>query len=165
MKKIVFLVLSMMFIFSVIYSGDFNYVGVKKCKLCHKGERKGMVYEKWLERAHSHAFETLKKKGEEKNPKCLKCHTTGFNEGGYKIGDPEAAKFEGVQCESCHGPGSVYKKVKIMKNRELALENGLVNITEETCTSCHDSTKGAPVKEEFDYQKALKVIDHTYKKK
>jgi hypothetical protein len=165
MKKLLLIILVIMVIFSLVNSGDFKYVGVKKCRSCHKGERKGLVYEKWLERAHAHAFETLKKKGEEKNPKCLPCHTTGFDKGGYKIGDPDAAKFVGVQCESCHGPGSVYKKSKIMKNRELALKNGLVNITEETCTRCHDSAKGAPMDSVFDFKKALKAIDHTYRKK
>lgn len=165
MKKLLLIILATMVIFSFINSNDFTYVGVKKCKPCHKGERKGLVYEKWLESAHAHAIETLKKKGEEKNPKCLPCHTTGFDKSGYKIDDPDAVKFEGVQCESCHGPGSVYKKSSIMRNRELALKNGLVNITEETCTRCHDSAKGAPITEKFDFQKALKVIDHTYEKK
>ena len=164
MKKVIFLIVCMAFLFSMIDSGDFKYIGVKKCKMCHKGERKGKVYEKWLERAHAKAFESVKKKGEEKNPKCLECHTTAFNKGGYKIGDPKAANFEGVQCESCHGPGSVYKKTSIMKNRELALKNGLINIIEETCTRCHDGKKCDHAKG-FDYKKALKAIDHTYSKK
>jgi hypothetical protein len=164
MKKLFLTILAVMVIFSFVDSGDFVYVGVKKCKPCHKGERRGQVYEKWLKSAHAHAIETLKKKGEDKNPKCLKCHTTAFEAGGYKKGDPDAARFEEVQCEACHGPGSIYKKSSIMKNRELALQNGLVNITEETCRRCHDSKKGAPEKE-FDFQKALKVIDHTYLKK
>lgn len=165
MKKLSLMILAIMVIFSFINSDDFSYVGVKRCRPCHKGDRKGRVYEKWLESAHSHAIETLKKKGEEKNPKCLPCHTTGFDKGGYKIDDPNAANFEGVQCESCHGPGSKYKKSSIMKDRKLALENGLFNITKETCTRCHNSAKGAPMKAEFDYQKALKTIDHTYRKK
>ncbi|MCK4835816.1 MAG: hypothetical protein KAT17_04230 [Candidatus Aminicenantes bacterium] len=164
MKKVVLLIFCLAFLLSMINSGDFKYVGVKKCKMCHKGERKGNVYEKWQERAHAKAFESLKKKGEEKNPKCLECHTTAFNKGGYKVDDPKASNFEGVQCESCHGPGSVYKKTSIMKNRELALKNGLVNITEKNCTVCHDGAKCEHAKE-FNYKEALKAIDHTVEKK
>lgn len=164
MKKVVLLIFCLAFLFSMVNSGDFQYVGVKKCKMCHKGERKGNVYEKWQERAHARAFETLKKKGQEKNPKCLECHTTAFNQGGYKLGDPDASKFEGVQCESCHGPGSVYKRTSIMKDREKALQNGLINITEKTCTVCHDGSKCEHAKG-FNYQEALKAIDHTVEKK
>jgi len=162
MKKLIFAAVSILFVFSIVYPGDFNYVGVKKCRMCHKGEKKGKVYEKWLERAHSKAFEAVKENGEEKNPKCLGCHTTAFNKGGYKIDDSIASNFDGVQCESCHGPGSVYKKTKYMKDRELAIKNGLVNITEKTCTRCHDGSEHAG---KFNYKEALKKIDHTYRKK
>lgn len=164
MKKAVIMIFCLAFLLSMVNSGDFKYVGVKKCKMCHKGERKGNVYEKWMEKAHAKAFETLKKEGQEKNPKCLECHTTAFNQGGYKLDDPKASNFEGVQCESCHGPGSVFKKTSIMKNREMALKNGLIDINEKTCTVCHDGTKCEHAKG-FDYQKGLKTIDHTYTKK
>jgi hypothetical protein len=49
-----------------------------------------------------------------------------------------------------------------MKDRELALKNGLVNITEETCTRCHDGSEHTG---KFYYKEALKKIDHTYTKK
>lgn len=162
MKKLTIILFSILFVFSFVYAGDFEYVGVNKCKMCHKGEKKGKVYETWMEKKHSKAFESIKEKCEEKNPKCLSCHTTAFNKGGYKIDDPNASKFEGVQCESCHGPGSVYKKIKFMKDRELALKNGLVKITEETCTVCHDGSEHTG---KFNYEEDLKKIDHTYTKK
>ena len=163
MKKLIVLAIALMFILSLTYAGDFTYVGVKRCKGCHKGERKGNVYETWLSKKHAKAFEGIKAKGEEKNEKCLGCHTTAFNKGGYKIDDPKNVNFEGVQCESCHGPGSVYKKISLMKNREEALKNGLIDIKEETCTPCHDGSDHAGGK--FNYQEALKQIDHTYTKK
>lgn len=81
MKKAVIMIFCLAFLFSMVNSGDFKYVGVKKCKMCHKGERKGSVYEKWMERAHAKAFETLKKEGQEKNPKCLACFFIGYGIG------------------------------------------------------------------------------------
>ena len=161
MKKLIVLVIAIAFTLSLAYAGDFTYVGVNKCKGCHKGERKGKVYETWLSKKHAKAFDSIKAKGEEKNEKCLGCHTTAFNKGGYKIGDANAANFEGVQCESCHGPGSVYKKMRYMKDRNLALQNGLTDIKEETCTGCHDGSEHAG---KFNYKEALKQISHTYRK-
>ena len=131
--------------------------------MCHKGEKRGNVAAIWESKKHAKAFESIKEKGQEKNEKCLACHTTAFNKGGYKIDDPSASKFEGVGCESCHGPGSVYKKTKIMKDRALALQNGLTDINEKTCTGCHDGSEHAGGK--FNYKEALKKIDHTYRKK
>ncbi len=36
-----------------------EYVGLKKCKMCHKKKDKGNQYGQWLETAHAKAFETL----------------------------------------------------------------------------------------------------------
>ena len=163
MKKLFIMIISVTFVFSVVCAGDFFYVGAKKCKMCHKGEKKGKVFEKWEAGPHAKAFETLKKSGDDKKAECIACHTTGFNAGGYKIGDDDAAKFEGVQCESCHGPGSAYKRMSVMKNRQKALENGMIIPTEETCKLCHN--KKSPTFKGFDFKEAWKKIDHTYRKK
>ena len=47
---------------------------------------------------------------------------------------------DGVQCESCHGPGREYRKKKIMSDREKALAKGLWDVGEDPaiCTSCHN---------------------------
>lgn len=163
MKKLLLAIVVICFVLSMVHAGDFTYIGVKKCKMCHKGEKKGEVYEKWQKGPHVGAFESLKKKGSEKDPKCLECHVTGFNSGGYKIGDENAAKFEGVQCESCHGPGSAYKKISIMKDKKKAIENGLIEPNEELCKKCHN--KNSPDFKGFDVKEYMKKIDHTYTKK
>ena len=98
MKKFILVIVGVLFVFSLAYAGDFTYVGVKKCKMCHKGEKRGNVFEKWEKGPHADAFGKLKD-ADKKNPECLACHTTGFNKGGYKIGDANASKFEGIQCE------------------------------------------------------------------
>lgn len=162
MKKLFLTILCVCFVCSLAYPGDFQYVGAKKCKLCHKGNKKGEVWEKWQESGHAKAMETLRKKGEDKNPECVRCHVVAFNKGGYKMGDPDAAKFEGVQCENCHGPGSKYKKLSVMKDRKKSIENGLIIPDEKLCRSCHN--KKSPEFKGFDYKEYLKKIDHTYRK-
>ncbi|MGD2089742.1 MAG: cytochrome c family protein [Candidatus Aminicenantes bacterium] len=163
MKRFFLIAVGLMVVVSMVYAGDFTYVGAKKCKMCHKGAKKGEVWEKWEKGPHAKAFETLKAKGEEKNPKCVECHVTGFNAGGYKIGDANAAKFEGVGCESCHGPGSAYKKMSIMKDKKKSMENGLIEPTEEVCKKCHNEK--SPTFKGFNYSEWAKKIDHTYMKK
>lgn len=138
-----------------------TYVGAQKCKGCHTGPKNGNVYEKWQKNVHAKAFETLKAKGEEKNPKCLICHVTGFNDGGYKVGDPNASKFEGVQCEACHGKGALYKKNSVMKDVGQAVNVGLLFPVEAVCIKCHN--KKNPTFKGFDFNKSVKKIDHHFK--
>lgn len=152
-----------------------QFIGVKKCKMCHKKEKKGFQYEIWLESAHSKAYETLataeamelgKKNGvsdPQKDSKCLRCHTTGHDA-------PSALKgkkydlSEGVGCESCHGAGGDYYKSKVMKGiRNGTIEAksvGLIIPNEETCRECHNAQGPMPVKEEFNFKKMWAKIAH-----
>ncbi|MFN3820890.1 MAG: multiheme c-type cytochrome [bacterium] len=141
-----------------------TYVGTSKCMLCHKGEAKGNVYEKWLESKHSNAFKVLvdKKDGSEKKPECLACHTTGFNKGGYVLGAENASLYEGVGCESCHGPGSDYRVIHA-KDVEAAVKVGFVpKPNEQTCIQCHN--KNSPTFKGFNFAEMVKKIDHKYRK-
>lgn len=147
---------------SLMFAADFAFEGAAKCKMCHKGTSKGEVFEKWEKSLHAKAFDTLKAKGEEKNPKCLDCHVTGFNAGGYKPGDAKNSAFAGVQCEACHGAGSQYKKMSVMKDKALALKNGLVEQNEVVCKKCHN--KNSPTFKGFDYAAASARISHKYRK-
>ena len=160
MRKSILLIISLLFLFSIVTSAD--YVGSKKCKMCHKGEKKGKVFEKWQESKHAKAFETLKKAGKEKDTACLECHVTGLNKGGFKVGDANASKFEGVGCESCHGPGSDYKKMSVMKNKAKSTAAGLLYPKEKDCKVCHDDTKCKAAKK-FNYKAYMKKIDHKYR--
>ena len=121
-----------------------TYIGAAKCKMCHKTE-----HASWLETPHAKAFENLKG-DEQSNPECLKCHATGAS-----------AEFPGVQCEACHGPGSDYKSMKVMKDHEAAVAAGLLVPDESTCTGCH---VGAPHEvPEFNYEEAKKTGLHAVK--
>jgi hypothetical protein len=159
----------------------YTYVGTKKCKSCHLDTHKS-----WEKTTMGMAFETLKPghaqeakaqfgfdvdKDYTTDPKCLPCHTTGFDKpGGYEIpaeGDRRAARkmksLQGVGCESCHGPGSGYVEVfeEIDKSqRAYTLEElrsvGLHKAEEEMCVSCHnDKSPTFDPDDPFDYKKIM----------
>ena len=109
------------------------YMGAKFCRTCHSSADNDR-YHLWLQSAHAGAFDALK--GAEKtDPECLSCHTTGYSQG---ISEKSTEKdLRGVQCEACHGPGSEYKSMKVMKDAVLARANGLKDVTRETCLKCH----------------------------
>jgi excinuclease UvrABC ATPase subunit len=87
---------------------------------------------------------------------CTKCHATVASI------DPKlnatATMDEGVSCESCHGPGSMYKGASIMKNREMAMQKGMILPTEEVCKACHNS--GSPTFKGFNYAEMTAKIAH-----
>ncbi len=152
---------------------QFSCIGAEACAKCHKSEKQGKQFTIWQESTHSYAYKTLqseesaaivKEMGIDKPAtelnECLFCHASGWDvdqvslEKGFKIED-------GVQCETCHGPGSEYKSFKIMKNRELAIQNGLVKVfenTEEFCQSCHNPD--SPTFSGFDFETMWAKIEH-----
>ncbi|MCH9030062.1 MAG: cytochrome c family protein [Bacteroidetes bacterium] len=149
-----------------------SYVGVKTCVMCHKSEKQGEQLSIWEDSQHSKAYETLltekadkiaKEKGFEtkasETAECLKCHTSGYNVDASLLG--KKFKIEqGVQCETCHGPGSDYKSKKIMKVREKAVANGL-NLYEnplDLCITCHNAE--SPTMVEFDFPESWEKIKH-----
>jgi hypothetical protein len=102
---------------------------------------------------------------------CLRCHVTAFGVPPVRIANPVSAS-DGVQCESCHGPGRDYRKKKIMSNREKAEKKGLWKVAEEAsiCLACHnpDSPTFDPDRYElvdgrragFDFELAKARIPH-----
>jgi len=135
-----------------------TYAGVDSCFMCHwpnfgawQGQQQG----------HVNAFAVLDEEGR-KNPACLRCHTTGFSrdgsypldelkEGenrrsGYSFGGPAAqlAKFEGVQCEACHGIncGTYTTKDRIRKR----------------CEKCH--TGECDADDGFDWEQDYEAVRH-----
>ncbi len=153
--------------------GKHAYVGVDKCKKCHK-----LQFESWSKTKHATAMSTVNKRpadlkvdpevsvvtdtgvhfvktGEFKT--CLSCHTTGH--------DPKTGKsvHEGVSCEACHGAGADYASVPVMKNRERALAAGLNIPPEATCRQCHRNDNPFE-KEKFNFEKRKSKV-HEHKKK
>jgi hypothetical protein len=155
LKKLVFLLGIAVFISSTAFSQNAKYIGATKCKMCHNKPDKGEQFNKWEAGPHAKAMEALK--GEEKNdPKCLKCHSTAASVdkgllAGLKV-------EEGVSCESCHGPGSLYKTAAIMKSREKSVEKGLILPTEEVCIKCHNDE--SPTFKGFNFDEYVAKIAH-----
>jgi peroxiredoxin len=79
-----------------------GYSGHDRCAVCHEKE-----HIQWSLTGHAAAFKSLQRKGSEEDPACVSCHVTGWGKtGGYAMNDKKDARtLEGVQCESCHGPG------------------------------------------------------------
>lgn len=148
---------------------DYNYVGVAGCQMCHRSPAKGNQFAAWQEDQHSKAYATLASaqskeiaaaKGiadPQKAEACLKCHVTAADlpaarkAATYKVED-------GVGCESCHGPGSAYKAITVMRDPAQARANGLIDIAEATCVGCHNPE--SPTYKPFNYEEALKVVSH-----
>ncbi len=93
----------------------------------------------------------------QKADECLKCHLTGHGEAAEAFG-PKYTPDEGVGCEACHGPGSLYKKRKVMKDQAASLKVGLKIPDEKVCKECHNEE--SPKYEGFDFEEMVKKIAH-----
>ncbi len=156
------------------------HVGAESCKKCHFKQQAS-----WKKTGMAKTFESLKpdaaaekktaggldpKADYTKDPKCLKCHTTGYGSAtGYPApaaagaactpAEEERAKLNaGVTCEACHGPGSLYGPYKKdhpnFKFEEIA-KLGAVMPTAETCMPCHvKECPTMPKDYTFDFTKA-----------
>jgi predicted CXXCH cytochrome family protein len=137
-----------------------KYIGANGCKMCHNKPEKGAQYAQWQKTTHAQAYSKLED-ADKKNDACLKCHSTA---GSVSKGLLATIKVdEGVSCESCHGPGSLYKPASVMKNKELALSKGMVEPTEATCKECHLGKKpeGHPKeKKPWNFAEFKKTISH-----
>lgn len=157
---------------SILSQSGNTYVGTETCAMCHKTEKQGSQFSIWQNSAHSKAFETLKTdtanqiaknkgflKPASETWECLKCHVTGYNLDATMLGKKFKVE-DGVQCETCHGAGSAYKEMKVMKDKKLAIEKGLIihDKLEEFCVSCHNNESPTFVK--FDISESWNKIKH-----
>ena len=94
------------------------------------------------------AYATLQKGFKEFNLDCVSCHVTGYGKpGGSTV--THNATLQNVQCEECHGPGSLH--VKSPKKKDLIVAKP----TPESCVSaCHHP----PHVENFDAAAKMKLI-------
>jgi len=155
-----------------------GYVGVDNCGMCHKGEAKGKQLEIWKNSPHAKAYFALKSAVADslaqkagfttpaaETEACLKCHVAGYNTDKALLG-PKFKMEDGVQCETCHGPGSDYKAISVMKNRETAIAKGLIiyDNPKDLCVKCHNPE--SPTYKEFNFEEAwANKISHPIPKK
>lgn len=161
-----------------------DFVGAEKCKACHGKELMGDQYSAWRAGPHGQAFNSLSStKADEiarrlglsrtasASPECLRCHSTAD-----RIDQARAAyevkREDGVQCESCHGPGHEYRKKKIMSDQKKSAAAGLWQAGRDAsiCTKCHnaesptfDESRYSPTdgsRSGFDFDQARARIPH-----
>ena len=162
-----------------LFSANAKYIGANKCKMCHKSATKGNQFGIWSESAHAKAYATLatdkakavaKKAGVSGDPQkadeCLGCHVTAFS----APASAKAATYkmeEGVTCETCHGPGSLYKSMKVMKALTAGTQDAaavaFMKATEKTCLECHNEK--SPTYKPFNFTERMKKIEHPMPKK
>jgi len=67
---------------------------------------------------------------------CVSCHTTGYSTSGNQDGLPGLIgtwAMDGIQCEECHGPGSLH----MTNPKGIAMK---ISLDSETCRQCHASS-------------------------
>jgi len=107
--------------------GRASYVGIAKCAGCHKA---AVTF--WNHTVHAQAWKTLVEGGKQADYKCVSCHVTGFGQvGGSSLGFTK--KLESVQCEVCHGPGSLHVLGE-GNEQPLAIKR---DAPETVCLGCH----------------------------
>ncbi len=148
-----------------------EYIGAEKCMICHLPH-----YDAWNETKMAKAFEILKPSARKEaklkvefDPEedytesdyCLSCHVTGYDEPGGFVSFEETPKLVGVQCEACHGPGSIYagmmgKKKGTFIRIEFMEEGGLKLPSEkdnDCAEKCHnDASPFVDPEKAFDYK-------------
>lgn len=138
-----------------------SFVGVDVCKKCHESDAIGNQYKAWQQSPHAKAYLLLNQEkalelakelsiyNPSGNEQCLLCHTTG-------LGKNPALWEDGVGCESCHGPGSLYNSFEshvIFGNREKAYRKAIslgmypilgtngIKAREKVCRGCHNEKR------------------------
>lgn len=125
--------------------GKPSYVGSEVCSDCHDD-----AMEFWKKTRHAGAWKTLVDRGQQFDYECISCHVTGWEQpGGSNLANNE--KLRDVQCETCHGPGSIH----VAKGGEeeppaVVLNPGKTLCAEQCHTKEHSDT--------FDYEPYLRDI-------
>ena len=156
----------------------YKYVGAKMCAMCHRTEKSGNQFGVWQKSKHCEASkvlagpkaaEIMKAKGLTKpaseSPECLGCHQTTVD---TKMAETSFDPKDGTQCETCHGPGSAYKSMAVMKDKAKAIAAGMTEYRDDAaieskCKTCHNAK--SPTYKEFKFKEMWAKIVHPVPKK
>jgi hypothetical protein len=158
--------------------GEDRYVGSAACQGCHTA-----VYEHWehaageplthvpeglpspvVSTAHGSRSEfarSIAAQGQEWNPDCLRCHTTGYGQVGGFVSIEQTPNLVGVGCESCHGPRARHVAWQRWKagHRDTPSAPPEVprgpEVRHATCVQCHDRAN-SPDFRFFEYEKFIR---------
>ncbi|HID31445.1 MAG TPA: hypothetical protein EYP19_15795 [Desulfobacterales bacterium] len=178
----------------------YKYMGAAVCMTCHAKEKLGNQSLAWTGSSHARSYLQLRTGRSEMLEKeakgmvkvgygrdiaqeamrlgmgadCLKCHAKGA-ELDKSLLEPTFHIEDGVQCESCHGPGSEYVAImrakwqggkwargQTEKRRKLPPEVRPKMPTKKGCMACHREkpTHAVLKSKPFDFEKAWKQIAH-----
>jgi hypothetical protein len=159
-------------------AADNKYIGADKCKSCHGKAEVGDQYGHWKQMKHAKAFETLAsdaakkivaEKGiadAQKADQCVKCHVTAFGvppaniKKGFELAD-------GVQCETCHGPGEKHMKARFAAAASADKAGGpqavpadeiVLSPDQKVCLECHNAE--SPTFESFCFHEFSAKVRH-----
>jgi hypothetical protein len=122
--------------------GQPTYVGVRVCAGCH-----GSAKVFWETTRHAHAYATLSSENKQFNLDCVSCHVTGYDRpAGSSV--THVDRLENVQCEVCHGPGSLHSA------KPNTVEPPNKHPKEDLCRTCHHP----PHVEQFDAKAKMSEI-------
>lgn len=120
-----------------------KYLGIETCARCHD-----RTVSDFMVSPHFRTFARMTESGNERNERCLACHTTGY--GRFSGYDPESDEkgginLRGVQCEACHGPGTGHTRDGRYKEK-----------ARTRCRECHDARKSP----HFNFQTFWAKVGH-----
>ncbi len=122
---------------------SYRAAGSDSCLKCHVADA-----EAWHHSAHSHAGQTLARKGSfDADPYCLQCHATNFGLPGGFVSPKRTPALMVVGCESCHGPSAAHVERPSVHTTFAAMDQ---------CIRCHDH-ENSPT---FDREKYWAKIKH-----
>ncbi len=104
-----------------IVLGQDRFLGNETCARCHAGD---IAW--WEKDPHAHAFATLEKQGKANDASCLPCHVTGHGAAGGFAAAGTTNDMRNVQCESCHGMGTLHDWTGVA-----------APVSEAACKTCH----------------------------
>ena len=150
------------------------FVGARVCARCHH-ETDRDQFSRWYRSPHASAWtdlalpeaaEIARLSGIDEDPFespiCLGCHATAADTEPWQR-DPTFAIEDGVQCELCHGPGSVHVADAIAAGAATAATNGLEWPGPRLCMVCH-KPKGSHTSvldvQPFEIEDAMARIAH-----
>ncbi len=98
---------------------------------------------------HAEAWQTLVEVGKQNDYKCTGCHVTGYGQvGGSSLGHTD--RLRDVQCEVCHGPGSIHVAEKGLEEPSSVHKEA----PSSTCIGCHTEQHS----DTFQYEAYLRDI-------
>lgn len=115
-----------------------HFISSQACAKCHAD-----AYIKWTNSKHARAMDSVMLKKEEFDAGCLACHAS------VKDNAATLPKFASVQCEQCHGPGSLHAT-------NPAKGYGRIADLKTACSTCHTQM----INPNFDSQAAWLKIKH-----